>query len=258
MDIESTDSSLSGVQGLFEKTLRRFKVLMHLLSLMPLYLVASFCFGVCLTPGIYLFKFVTQFSEVWSPVFRNLALGTSLALGYFSYGFTLIFLVPLINIVFRTKLTPWRGPYYSLNSVRWYIHNGLTYLVRYTFLEFITPTPFNILFYRMMGMKIGKGVQINSTCISDVSLIELGNKVTIGGSVTIIAHYGVSGFLIIAPVKIKDGATIGLRAVIMAGTEIGENAKVLPNSVVMPKTIIGAGETWGGVPAEKQVIKKAA
>ena len=31
--------------------------------------------------------------------------------------------------------------------------------------------------------------------------------------------------------------------------EIGEKAKILPNSVVLPKTRIPAGETWGGVPA---------
>ena len=98
-------------------------------------------------------------------------------------------------------------------------------------------------------MRIGKNCQINSTAISDPSLIELGDYVTIGGSATICAHYASGGFLVIAPVKIGSGATIGLRAIIMGGVEIGEKAKLLPNSVVLPKTKIPAGETWGGVPA---------
>ena len=69
------------------------------------------------------------------------------------------------------------------------------------------------------------------------------------GTPSIIAHYGQGGFLVVAPVKIGAGATIGLRASIMGGTEIGENAKVLANSFVLPNTKIPAGETWGGIPA---------
>jgi acetyltransferase-like isoleucine patch superfamily enzyme len=69
--------------------------------------------------------------------------------------------------------------------------------------------------------------------------------------VTIVAHYGQGGFLVLAPVHIGDKATIGLRAVLMGGVVIGEGAKILPNSVVLPKTKIPAGETWGGVPAQR-------
>lgn len=152
---------------------------------------------------------------------------------------------------------PWRGPYYSAACVNWYVHNGLTYLARFTILEFITPTPFNLLFYKLMGMKIGRGTQINSSNISDPSLIEMGENVTIGGSATIVAHYGMGGFLIISPVKIGDGATIGLKATILGGVEIGAGAKLMPNSVVLPRTIIPAGETWGGVPAKKIELSKS-
>ena len=102
-----------------------------------------------------------------------------------------------------------------------------------------------------MGMKIGHGVAINTTWISDPSLVELGDKVTLGGSVTIVAHYGQGGLLIIAPVKIGNHCTIGLKATVMGGTVIGDNCKILPHSVVMPKTVIPEGETWGGVPAQK-------
>mgnify|MGYP000588390086 FL=1 len=64
-----------------------------------------------------------------------------------------------------------------------------------------------------------------------------------------VAHYAQAGYLVIAPVKIGSRATIGLRAMIMGDVVIGEGARVLPNSVVLPKTRIPAGETWGGVPA---------
>lgn len=182
---------------------------------------------------------------------RAVVLGLTFGLSYLVYGFTILFVAPIANFILRTNLQAWRGQYFSGPAVRWYFHNGLTYIVRYTFLEFITPTPMCILFYRMMGMKIGRGVQINTTNISDPSLIELGEKATIGGSATIVGHYGQHGYLVLAPVKIGKGATIGLRAIIMGGAEVGEGAKVMANSVVLPKMRIPAGETWAGIPAQK-------
>ncbi|HPI40887.1 MAG TPA: hypothetical protein PLJ21_08785, partial [Pseudobdellovibrionaceae bacterium] len=116
--------------------------------------------------------------------------------------------------------------------------------------------PFNIWFYRRLGMKIGRGCQVNSTHISDPSLITMGDKVTVGGSVTIVAHYGQGGFLVLAPVVIEDNVTLGLKATIMGGSHIGKGAKILPHSVVLPKTKIPENETWGGVPAKKLSLEE--
>jgi acetyltransferase-like isoleucine patch superfamily enzyme len=137
----------------------------------------------------------------------------------------------------------------SLGAVRWYVHATLTLLPRLSFLEFICPTWYLNFYYRLMGMKIGHGVTINTTAIADPSMIELGDKVTLGGSCSLMGHYAQGGYLVIAPVHIKRGATIGLRAIIMGGVTVGEKAKVLAGSFVLPKTVIPDGETWGGIPA---------
>lgn len=242
-------SERGGISGVLENALRKFQILAHLILVAPLYLIGSCCLGLAIVPGIYLFQWTDSFTNGWSQLARFWMLGSSLGAGYFMYGFSMLFIAPALNFAFRSSLGAWRGPYYSLPAIRWYIHNGLTYLVRYTFLEFVTPTPFNLMFYRMMGMKIGEGTIINTTHLSDPSLIEMGRKVTLGGSVAIVGHYGQGGYLVLAPVKIGDKATIGLRAILMGGVEIGAEAKILPGSVVLPKTIVPAGETWGGVPA---------
>lgn len=251
VDIDPQGSTHAGFSGVFETVFRKFKGFMHIFMLLPMYALGSLCIGAALVPGILFFNGVNSATQAWPVLPHYLALGFALGAGYFLYGFSQLFILPTMNFVLRAQLRPWRGTYYSLGTIKWYIHNSLTYLMRYTFLEFFTPTPFNILFYKWMGMKIGHGTQINSSAISDPSLIEMGEKVTIGGSAVICAHYGMAGFLIIAPVKIGDGAVIGLRAIVMGGVEIGAGAKVLPNSVVLPKTFIAAGETWGGVPAVK-------
>lgn len=217
---------------------------------------ACIILGVCLVPAVSVFRWFQELGADQSLIVQNVFFAFSLAAGFFLYGFSLIFVAPAVNIMIGGRLKEWRGPYYSFESLRWFLHNGLTYLARFTFLEFVTPSPLGILFYQMMGMKIGKGVQINSTWISDPSLIEIGDKTTIGGSVTLVAHYGQGGLLVVAPVKIGSSCTIGLKATVMGGTVIGDGAKVLPHSVVLPKTQIPAGETWGGVPAQKIEIKK--
>lgn len=251
VNIDPQGSEHKGMSGFFESAFRKFKNFGHIGMLLPMYALGAICIGSALVPGITFFNFVNVKTQAWPVFAHTAALGFAFGAGYFLYGFSLLFVLPTLNFALRGQLAPWRGTYYSLGTIKWYIHNSLTYLMRYTFLEFFTPTPFNLLFYKWMGMKIGRGTQINSTAISDPSLIELGEKVTIGGSAVICAHYGMAGFLIIAPVKIGDGAVIGLRAIIMGGVEIGAGAKVLPNSVVLPKTFIPAGETWAGVPAVK-------
>lgn len=245
------NSERRGLLGIAETVLRRFQILSHLALILPIYGLGCLVIGTAVAPAFALYEYLSGFATSQGTFLKYFILGSSAAASYFVYGFSLLFLAPLVNRLLLARLKSWRGPYYSLEAIRWYIHNGATYLVRFTFLEFVTPTPFNILFYRMMGMKIGSGTTINTTWISDPSLIELGDKVTLGGSVTLIGHYGQGGYLVLSPTRIGHRVTIGLKATIMGGVTIGEGAKVLPNSVVMPKTEIPPGEVWGGVPARK-------
>ena len=255
IDTDPQDSSLTGFAGFFERAFRKFKVFVSMLTLVPAYALGALCIALAMTPALFVFNqtssLAIRFAEYDTNLLPLFFKGLGIGSGFFVFAISLALIVPLFNFILRTKPKPWRGPYYSAHTIPWAFHNGFTYLVRYSVLEFMTPTPLNVLFYRLMGMKIGQNCQINTTNISDPCLIEIGNKVTIGGSVSIIGHYGVGGYLILSPVKIRDGVTIGLRATVMGGVEIGENARILPHSVILPKTIVPAGEVWGGVPAKR-------
>lgn len=250
------DSEKKGLAGFWETLLRRFKTAMHLLMIFPLYGLGSLILGISLMPGILLVRATYRWSLEFSELTSAFALGSSVVASFFICGFTAMIILPLLNLILIGRLKSWKGPYYSLEAIRWYIHNGILYMLRYSFLEFVTPSPFSLWFYRAMGMTIGSGTVINSTHISDPSLITLGKRVTIGGSATIVAHYGQAGYLVLSPVLIEDDVTIGLRATVMGGATIQRGAKILPNSVIMPKTLVPAGEIWGGVPAQKIDLKK--
>jgi hypothetical protein len=241
IDTQATTSERGGLAGLLETALRKFRLASYLIALVPLYLIGILGMGISLLPGVYFANYIYDITMELPKFWHYLSISCGIIMAYFLYGLTLIFVMPILNFLMPFRLKPFRAGYYSLESVPWYFHNAFTYIVRYTFLEFITPTPLNMLFYRMMGMKIGKGAHINTTNISDPAMIEIGNYVTIGGSVHMIGHYASKGFLIVDKVKIKDRATIGLKATIMGNVEIGEGAAVGPHEVILPKSRIPAG-----------------
>ena len=244
-DINSSQSSKVGLAALFENTFRKFQTIAFIFFLMPLIILYIFCIGVALFPGMALF----QYSSIWlndqSLWIKALGYGFIAGAGFVGFVFTLIFIVPLANWPIKPFVKHHRGAWYSIEAIPWYYHNALTYLVRYTILEYLTPSPLNLLFFRMMGMKIGKGVLINTTNISDPCLITIDDLVTIGGSAYLMAHYGMKGFLIIDKLHIKKGAMIGLGAKILGGVVIEEKATILPNSAVLPKTTVPAGQKYG-------------
>lgn len=221
------------------------------LGAIPFLALAALAAGLSLAPGLYLFGFLYRHCQTLPQPWSYVALAMALVATYISYGFSLLLVAPGLNLLLGGRLKPYRGKQVSLGILRWYIHATLTMLPRLTFLDFICPTPFLNLYYLLMGMKMGDGVTINTTAIADPSMIELGRNVTLGGSCSIMGHYAQGGYMVIAPTRIGSGATIGLRAIVMGGVEIGEKAKVMAGSFVLPKTVIPPGETWGGIPAVK-------
>jgi acetyltransferase-like isoleucine patch superfamily enzyme len=235
--------------GLVDRAVRRFNFLAHLSAILMLYALAATAYGWALAPALW---FMARW-QAWCVDLPDWtywpALGAGLGLSFFIAGLALLVVIPIYNFLLPTRTKPFKGGYFSIASVPWALHNGLFYLVRYTFLPFATLTPFGVWFLRAMGMRMGERVFINTEFISDPRLITLGDDVVIGGSVHLFAHFGGGGHLTVAPVIIGDRATIGQGATIMGDVEVGAGATVLPHSVLLPGSRVGPGETWGGVPA---------
>ena len=232
------------------------KRLLALVGPLPFLALAICTMGLAVGVAAAVFHALAPLAETGAAWSHYALLGIVFAISYFAYGLSLLLIAPAINFVLGGRLQPYRGSAVTLAAMRWYVHCTMTLVVRYSFLEFVTPSPFSLLYYTLMGMKIGRDVTLNSTAIADPSLIEIGDRATIGGSANILAHYAQGGYLVIAPVKIGEGATIGMRAVIMGGVTVGAKAKVLANSFVLPNTTIPDGESWAGIPAQKIVLPK--
>lgn len=247
-DINSSNSTKTGTGAFIENMFRRFSTLGYVFFLLPIAAVFIFCIAVALTPGIMIFQWAGENIVNYPFALKAFCYGLCGGGAFVAFILSLITIVPIMNLPCLPFVKSYRGAWFSIESIPWFYHNALTYLVRYTVLDFITPSPLNIFFFKAMGMKIGKGVMINSSNVSDPCLIKIGDYVTIGGSAYMMAHYGMKGFLIIDKLVIKKGAMIGLSAKLLGGVTIGEKAVVAPNVAVLPKTIIKDGEKYG-VPA---------
>lgn len=92
------------------------------------------------------------------------------------------------------------------------------------------------------SIRIGNRVNIQDGSVLHTlyqkSTIEIGDDVSIGHNV------------VIHGAKIHNFALIGMGAIVMDDTEVGEGALVAAGSVVLSKTKIGANEMWAGAPAK--------
>lgn len=108
------------------------------------------------------------------------------------------------------------------------------------------PAQLRMPFYKATGMKIGEGSKIAATVDIDQSapeLITIGENVWVTRGVMILCHqrnlieYEINKPvmdcpLVYKPVEIKDGAHIGIGAIIMPGVTIGKGAIIGAGSVV--------------------------
>lgn len=244
-DINKRVSTKSGFSAFFENSIRKLGNIAFLVFFVCVLSICALCIAIALTPGVFLFQWMQPHIAHYPMILKSFLSALSIAIGFITFNTTIIFVVPVFNYPILPFVKPYRGAWVSVETLPWYYHNALTYLVRYTALNFLTPSPLNILFFKMMGMKIGKGVLLNTTNISDPCLIVLEDYVTIGGSVYMMAHYAMKGFLIIDKLHIKKGAMVGLEAKLLGGVTIGEKAVIGPNTVVYPKTVIKPGEKFG-------------
>lgn len=217
-----------------------------------LYVQISVAAGVAAAPGVYAaFWLHGRITAGGVSPFVSILVGCiCAALAYFMYALTVILVVPLFRII-AWGSPEGRYPYYSFKAFQWASYNALILLVRYTCINFLRVTPFIRLFHRLMGMKIGHRVQINTAVIGDSNLITIGDDTVIGGDVTLVAHSAERGDLVTGRVHIGKNVTVGLMAVIFPGCEIGDGAVIAANAVLQKGTKIAPGEVWGGVPARK-------
>lgn len=101
--------------------------------------------------------------------------------------------------------------------------------------QYIDPSPAKVFLYRLIGMKIGKGVFIAADVILDPhfpSLIEIGDYAIIGWGTRLFTHEFDGVKYRLGRISVGKGAVIGGFSLIRGGVIIGENAQVASSCIV--------------------------
>jgi acetyltransferase-like isoleucine patch superfamily enzyme len=125
------------------------------------------------------------------------------------------------------------------------------------------PGKTNQFFYKKMGIKIGKNVQIMPDVRMDIffpELIEIGDNVIVGQETFFACHeFNVHEFRY-GKIKIGKNVLVGARAFLLPGIEVGDNAIVPANTTIykdVPQNNIAFGSPLQFKAFGKSFSKKA-
>lgn len=152
----------------------------------------------------------------------------------------------------RLTRTPTPGPYSAL----WHwpdARHPLRVAVHYVVVILIRLSPSVRLknwLLRRLGATVGDGVALGLEATPDIFFpdhITLEDHAIVGYDATLLCHEFVQDELRVGDIRIGEHAMIGAGAIVLPGVEIGAEAQVAANSLVVDD--VPSGETVAGVPA---------
>lgn len=162
------------------------------------------------------------FPPVGAATLFALSLGGSVY-AFLFWGLILIgSLVRLLSLGIRTG----RHPAISPVTVLWMILNGIFTIAFRMILPLVPMTFFSEIFYRLCGMKLGRGAWINSFVIMDPYLVEIGDGTVVGGDAIITPHLYEGGHLLLERIRIGRRCLIGSNAYVSPGVTVGDGCVV--------------------------------
>jgi len=173
---------------------------------------------------------------------------------YVLFAITLMFLSALCS-----RVTGWRTAAdldepvaaFTWPLLDWVRYMVLIHVVRLFAGSILRATPVWTGYLRMNGACIGRRVYVNSLSVSDHNLLDFGDDVIVGDSAHVSGHTIEHGRLRTARVRLGDGVTVGLGAVVEIGVEAGSGCQIGALTVVPKYTHLDARATYAGIPAHR-------
>ncbi len=147
------------------------------------------------------------------------------------------------------RYRPMRSPVWSGFYLRHWIVMEFAQMIPWRLLE---GTEAQVWVLRALGARIGRRVHIHrgvDLAHGGWDLLEIGDDATLSQECSLRLVDLDAGRLVIAPIRIGDGATLETRAGVAGGTTVEAGGVLAALSHLPPGGLIPAGERWDGVPA---------
>ena len=125
-------------------------------------------------------------------------------------------------------------------------------------IEFLRGTPFLPWVLRLYGTKIGKGVCMELTDITEFDCVDIGDYCTLNPTGCLQTHLYEDRVMKVGRVKLGKGVHVGWYATVLYDTHIGDFARVGPLTLVMKGEALPAHTEWIGSPAVSASTSSAA
>lgn len=116
-------------------------------------------------------------------------------------------------------------------------------------LEPLRGTPFLPFFLRLLGVKIGRRVIMDTTDVTEFDMVELGDGAVMEEGSGAQSHLFEDRVMKIGTVKIGERATVGSRAIVLYDAELERDVTLHANTLIMKGERVPAETSWVGVPA---------
>jgi non-ribosomal peptide synthetase-like protein len=117
-------------------------------------------------------------------------------------------------------------------------------------LDFMKGTPWLPIMLRLLGVKTGKRVWMNTTDITEHDMVHIGDDTALNEDCGPQTHLFEDRVMKVGPVKIGKKCSIGARSIILYDSEIGDNVNIEPLSLVMKGENLQSNSNWGGSPVK--------
>jgi non-ribosomal peptide synthetase-like protein len=115
-------------------------------------------------------------------------------------------------------------------------------------LEYLQGTPWLPIALRLMGMKTGKRVWLNTTDFTEHDMIEIGDDTAMNEDCGPQTHLFEDRVMKVGHVKIGERVNVGARTIILYDSEVGNDNNIEPLSLVMKGERLAPGTNWAGSP----------
>jgi len=180
----------------------------------------------------------------WSEVIWYLAL-IGLAYGVGNYLFVLAFKWLLLGR-YQKRAEPMWTPFVWLSEGVTNMYEGIAVP---NFMRYLRGTPWLPVAFRLLGSRIGKGVYMDTTDITEFDCVHIGDHSELNALSCPQTHLFEDRVMKIDRVDIGSKVYVGPRGTVLYSAKVGDNARLGPLTLVMKGEHIPAATSWSGLPA---------
>jgi non-ribosomal peptide synthetase-like protein len=111
-------------------------------------------------------------------------------------------------------------------------------------------TPFMGPLLRLLGMKVGARVYLETTHMTEFDLVRVADDVSVGYSCSLQTHLFEDRVMKMSYVNLEKGTSLGPKSIVLYDSTVEENTFIDGLSLIMKGERIPAGTEWRGIPAE--------